>query len=297
MDRLRFRLTVVAVLALLSGCRLPFSRGPVSESLGSCRRLSQQGIAAAERGRFEQAETLLAQAVEACPVDSEARRHYAETLWRRGQRQAAIVQLEEAARLATDDATLQVRLAEMYFQQRQMRQAWRNTQQALDLDPRSPAAWAIRGRLMRAGGHLQQALADNHRALAYAPGNPHIVLEVAELHRQLNRPERALVVLQSLAESYSPGEVPPEVLGLTAQAYSALGRHEDAAESLFVIAQESPNEENLHHLAEAQWRAGRAGEAAATARRALALGPQYQPAHELLQRIEMTQRPPPFLQR
>ncbi len=297
MDRLRFQLTVVVMLALLSGCRLPFSKGPVSESLGSCRRLSQRGIAAAERGRFEQAETLLAQAVEACPVDSEARRHYAETLWRRGSRQAAIVQLEEAARLATDDATVQVRLAEMHLELSHMRQAWRNTQQALDLDPRSPAAWAIRGRLMRAGGHLQQALADNHRALAYAPGNPHIVLEVAELHRQLNRPDRALVVLQSLAESYSPGETPPEVLHLTAQAYSALGRHDDAVDSLSMIARESPNEEILHHLAEAQWQAGRAAEAAATARRALALGPQYQPAHELLQRIETAQYPQQFPRR
>jgi Flp pilus assembly protein TadD len=106
---------VVSLAALpLAGCRLPGHEGPVSKSLADCRRLSQQGVAALERGRQQDAEALLAKAVAACPADAEARRHYAEALWRRGARQEAIAQLEQSDRLAGDDALLWTRLAEMY---------------------------------------------------------------------------------------------------------------------------------------------------------------------------------------
>ena len=74
----------LAIVLVLTGCRLPGWEGPVSRSLADCRRLSQQGVVALDRGQQEKAETLLAKAVAACPVDAEARRRYAEALWRRG---------------------------------------------------------------------------------------------------------------------------------------------------------------------------------------------------------------------
>ncbi len=101
---------LLAVLAC--GCRLPGGRGPVSQSLVSCRQLSQQGIAALERGQVQQAEGMLGKAVAACPIDPEARRYYAEALWRGGARQEAIAQLHEACKLASEDAPMRVRLAD-----------------------------------------------------------------------------------------------------------------------------------------------------------------------------------------
>ncbi len=213
---------------LLSGCRLPGREGPVPKSLATCRQLSQQGIAAAERGQQKQAESLLKQAVEVCPVDPEARRHYAEALWRRGARREAIAQLEEAGRLAGQDVTLLVRLAEMHLALGQRQLARQTAEQAIDLDPELSSAWAIRGRVTHAEGQARQALADFHRALGYAPDNRQVLLEIAELYRELNQPQRALATLHSLADTYSPGEEPQEVLHLMGLAYAALGRHEDA---------------------------------------------------------------------
>lgn len=283
----------VIVLALLSaGCRLPGQQGPVPQSLTDCRRLSQQGVTALERGEQPKAETLLAKAVAACPVDAEARRHYAESLWRRGAREDAIAQLQEAGRLAGYDASLWARLAEMRLASGQRELARQDAEQALKLDPKLPIAWAIRGGVMRAAGQPREALADYLRALSYAPNDRTMLREVAELHRQLNEPQRALQTLQTLADTYSPGEEPAEVLYLMGTAYVALGRYEDAVESLSAAAAGgSPSPETLCSLGQAELLAGRPAEAAEAARRALALQPQHQPSRDLLQRVELAQQP------
>jgi len=282
----------VLLVLLLSGCRLPGSGGPVPKALAKCRELSQQGIAAAERSQHEEAEALLAKAVEACPVDPEARRHYAEALWHRGSRQKAVAELEEASRLVSEDATLLVRLAEMHLAMGHLRLAQQSAERALDLDPKFSAAWAIRGRVSRASGQLEQALADYHRSLGYGPGQQQVLLEMAELYRQLNRPQRALATLQSLADTYSPGEEPQHLLYLTGLAYMALGRYDAGAESFAAAASRGkPTAEILYRLAEAELAAGRWNEAAAAARHALALQPKHQPCRMLLDRVEMARQP------
>lgn len=271
---------------------MPGGEGPISRSLATCRQLSQQGIAALERGQPERAETLLAKAVDACPIDPEARYHYAEALWRRGAQPEAIAQLEEACRLAREDATLRVRLAEMHLAIGQAERARQSAEEALDLDPELPAAWAIRGRVMRASGQPRRALADFHRALGYAPQHRAILLEVAELYRQLNQPDRALATLHALADTYSPGGEPQQVLYLIGLAYLARGRYEDAAESLSAAAgREQPNPEVFYRLGEAEMLAGHPGEAAAAARQALALAPEHEPSRRLLDRLQLARQP------
>jgi len=286
-------LTVICLLAvLLSGCQVPGREGAVSRSLATCRQLSQQGVAALEREQVQQAETLLAKAVAACPVDPEARRHYAEALWRGGAVPEAITQLEEACRLASEDATLRVRLAEMHLVVGQLEPARQSAQQALDLNPKLPAAWAIRGRVMLAGGQPQEALADFHRALGYAPEDRQILLEVAELYRQLSWPQRALATLHSLADTYSPGEEPQQVLYLMGLAYTALGRYDDAVERLAAAAvRGAPTPEILSGLAEAELLAGHPAEAEAAAERALVLQPRHPASLELLDRLRMARQP------
>ena len=287
------RMMVVLLAALpLAGCRLPSREGPVPRSLVDCRRLSQQGVAALERGRQQDAEALLAKAVAACPVDAEARRHYAESLWRRGARGEAIAQLEEAGRLAGDDASLWTSLAEMYLATGQLELASKNADRAIDLDPRQPGGWAIRGGVMRAVGQPGEALTCYLRALGYAPKDRSILLQVADLYRQQNQPERSLQTLQSLAETYSPGEEPGQMHDLLGQAYVALGRYDDAVESLsLAVTRGRPTPEMFCHLGEAQLLAGRPAEAAASAQRALSLQPRHPPSLALLDHIRLAQQP------
>ena len=164
----------------------------------------------------------------------------------------------------------------MYLAGGQLELARQNAERAIDLDPRLPGAWAIRGGVMRAAGQPSEALADDLRALGYAPKDRAILLEVAELYRQENQPERALQTLQTLAETYSPGEEPGQVQDLLGQAYVALGRYDDAVESLsLAVARGKPTPEMLCHLGEAQLLAGNPTEAAAAARQALAIQPQH----------------------
>jgi tetratricopeptide (TPR) repeat protein len=187
---------------------------------------------------------------------------------------------------------LWVRLAEMYLASGQPQLAWQDAEQALKLDPKLSAAWAIRGGVLRAAGQPREALADYLRALSYAPNDRGTLQEVAELHRVLNQPERALQTLQTLADTYSPGEEPGQVLYLTGLAYVALGRYDDGVERFSAAAARGkPTPEMFYRLGEAQLLAGRPAEAADAARQALALQPQHGPSRNLLERIEIAQRP------
>jgi tetratricopeptide (TPR) repeat protein len=262
------------------------------------RQLCQQGTSAIEAGQWERAEQLLAQAVQTCPVDPDSRRHYAEALWHQGQREQAVAQLEEAARLDGDHAALRVRLAEMRLAMGQVEPARRDAQSALDLDPKLAEAWAIRGRIMRACAKPRQALADYHRALGLAPESRSVPLEIAELHRQLNEPQRALAALQSLADKYSPGEEPQRVLYLQGLAYAEMKRWEEAVESFSAaLARERPTPEILFQLGRSQLLAGHPAAAAAAAQEALALDPEHQPSRHLLGQVELVLRPDRALRR
>lgn len=293
MRYLRSWMIVVPIAALLlAGCHLPGHDGPVPQSLADCRRLSQQGVVAMDRGRQQDAESLLVKAVTACPVDAEARRHYAEALWRRGAQAEAIAQLEESGRLVGDDATLWTRLAEMYLATGQLEPAWRCAEHAVDLDPRLPSAWAIRGGIMRAGGRPDDALACYLRALGYAPKDRAILWKIAELYQQQNQPERSLQTLQCLAETYSPGEEPAQFEDFLGQTYVALQRYDDAVESLsMAVRRGKPTAEMLCHLGEAQLLAGNPTEAAIAARESLAIQPHNPPSRALLERIQLAQQP------
>src|SRR5687768_14950000 len=87
---------LAAVVVSSCGCQLYGRANPVPEELLSCRQLSQRAIGAMDRGEWTKAETLLAEAIQACPVDTEARKLYAEALWQRGAVQDAIEQYTEA---------------------------------------------------------------------------------------------------------------------------------------------------------------------------------------------------------
>lgn len=288
-------LPLVVGLAVLGGCRLTGKVGPISRSLATSRQLSQRGVAAMEHGRWQQAEEYLAEAVKACSADPEARRYYAEVLWHRDLRQEAVAQLQKAGEADPANASIEARLAEWHLAMKQQQLARQHAERAVELDPRSAAAWAVRAQVAESETRLDDSLADYHRALALNPKDQRIQLAIAELHRELNQPERALAALQALADSYSPGEEPQQVLYLEGLAYMALGRHEDAAEYLAAAChREPPTADMLGRLAEARLRSGDPAGATAAAREALALDPEHRLSWELLNHatVAMQGKPP-----
>ena len=99
-------ISVAAVLLLsvaAAGCRLVPRNGPAPEQLAEARRLSNLGLSATDSGDLIKAEGLLEQAVQRCPTDVDARKHYARVLWERGEKMEAGGQIGEAlARPAQD---------------------------------------------------------------------------------------------------------------------------------------------------------------------------------------------------
>ena len=163
------RLACFALVLLLGGCRLPGWEGPVSRSLADCRRLSQQGMAALDRGEQEKAETLLAQAVNACPSMPKPAAATPRPSGGRGAQKEAIAQLDAASRVTPDDAALWARMAEMQLAADQVASAGQTAERALDLDSKLPGAWAVQAGVRRAAGKPQEALADYlRRAGLYA---------------------------------------------------------------------------------------------------------------------------------
>jgi len=276
---------------LPAGCRLPGRGGPISPALAKCREYSQEGIIALEQRRWATAEKLLAKAVQSCPDDPEARRHYAEALWNRGRRDEAIDQLHKAVTLLPQDTALRVRMSQMRLDLGQIPQAQANVEAALDMEPTRGSAWAMRARVRHAAGDAAGALADYHRALGFAPDDRDLLLDTAELYRELNEPEKALPLLHRLADTYAPGEEPQKVIYLEGLAYAALGRCDEAAESYAAALARGPStSELLYQLALVRSRAGHPCDALAAAEAAIRLQPDHHPARRLVE--QLSARPP-----
>jgi tetratricopeptide (TPR) repeat protein len=295
LHRSSLRRAIVWSLALLaiecSGCAFPFRDGAVPKSVENARQLSQRGMSAMERGEWDTAETLLVQATHTCPADAEARRQYAEILWHRGAKAEALAQLEDALKLSRNNADLEIRLGEMELELGKPDEARKRAERALALEPKSARAWALHGRALQAAADTPEALADFQRALGYRRDDRQLLLETAEAYRQAGQPQRALVTLQTLLDTYAPGDEPQSPLRLQGLALTALGRYDDASDSFVLALQRGPPTAELAcNLAETKLLAKRPLEAQKCLEQALVLDPKYRPGQQLLERIRVAQQ-------
>ena len=214
------------------------------------------------------------------------------TLWQRGARAEAIEQLDLALQQSGgQDAELLVQQGAMYLGEGQINAAARRAEEAIRVDGRLADAWALRGRVFRRNGRLQEALDNSLHALSYQPDLETVQLEVAEIYRQLGRPQRALATLHRLSGQYDSDEVPQQVLYLQGLACQELGRPDDAAHALRRASERGPpSSEIMYRLAEAELQAGRLTGARRAAQEALALTPNREPVEALLARIDQAQQ-------
>ncbi|MDZ4656534.1 MAG: tetratricopeptide repeat protein [Bythopirellula sp.] len=282
-------LIVTASLLVLPcwGCALCKKKQVVPESLTTCRELSREGITAMETGELDRAQTLLSEAVTASPSDIDARRNLAEALWQKGAYRDAAVQMEAAVRLDPRHAPTVIRAGEMLLAVGAYERAMQRTEQAILLDSNLAGAWSLRGRLYRQRGELDRALADMQHALRFAPQDTAALLEVAQIQFELGKPQRSLSTLHCLLDTYTPGEEPQQVLWLEGLAYSSLGRHQEAVESLHAATlRGQPRPDLLFQLAQAEQSAGQRDAATNTLRTALALDDDHEPSRVMLAELQ-----------
>jgi len=269
-----------------SGCRAISQYGESKQSIAA-RRLSRQGLEAMHAGQWDVAEGLFSNALELTAADDRAHWGLAESLWQRGEQQAALKHMEEAVRLSASDPRLMRRLGKMYLDLDRVDDADRQSLAALQADRKSAEVWGLRGDcLMKVGDHAG-ALAAYHQALALQPDYPDVQLQVAELYRQEGRYDRLLATIDRLQDTIgSDGVCPARAHMLRGVALHQLQRHGDAQRCfLEAIATDPDNPEPHLHLAALFLEQGDAESARLPLQQAIALSPQSPGAIALAQRV------------
>lgn len=286
MDRpSRFCVMLVIAALFAVGCRSALQRESLSKSFLLGRQFTRKGVVAMESGQWTEAEKLLAQAVKESPDDAEARRQYAEALWRRGEKDEAIRQLDQAIECG-GDYEKHARLAQMYLETGQIDKATQHADRAIDLQPEQSVGWAVRARILDHQKADRESLVAYQRARLLAPNDRELLWDMARLYGRLDRAHDSLAILQSLSNTYTPGEEPQEVVYHLGLVCESLGRTDEAADYYTEALRRGPAKlEMLYHLADAQRRLGNTIEARRALYQALALSPDHEPSRAMLERL------------
>lgn len=263
-------IVLLAVCLLCQGCRSLRSVRQTRE-LSAARQRSLRGTDELQQHNYDQAETLFAEALRRSPADERAQWGMAEVLWQRDQCVSALEHMEQAAKISGENPEFRVRLGEMYLKEGQLQAAMENADRAIAGDRQHAGAWALRGQVLRQQPDLNEALRSYHRSLIYQPNNPTAQIELAEIYRELNRPQRALATLDGMLDARADGQIPARAWMLKGQALADLGQRKDAQDCLKQASLSATDAEAplLLELAQAQFAAGELAEARVCLGRAL----------------------------
>jgi tetratricopeptide (TPR) repeat protein len=199
--------------------------------------------------------------------------------------------MEKSVELSGGDATLQVRLGEMYLGRGDVGLAMQQAEQAIQSNRDLACAWALRADVHRQRGALPEALADYHRSLWQDGFCPHVQLALAAIYREQQRPRRALSTLEALAENYAPDKQPFQLRFEQGLAMKALGRYADAADLFaLVAAREDATADVFFQLAEVRMLGGDPVNARLALASALEREPQHVASLQLREQINVEQQ-------
>jgi tetratricopeptide (TPR) repeat protein len=274
------------VITCSVGCRAISQYGESKQSIAA-RRLSRQGLEAMHAGQWDVAEDLFSDALDLTAADDRAHWGLAESLWQRGEKQAALKHMEEAVRLSASDPRLMRRLGKMYLDLDRVADADRQSVAALHADRQSAEVWGLRGDCLVKLGDLDGALAAYHQALALQPDYPDVQLEIAELYRQQGRYDRLLATIDRLQDTIGESDVcPSRAHMLRGIALHQLQRYGDAQRCFQDAIASDPNNPEPHlHLASLLLEQGDAESARRPLQQAIALSPQSPSAIALAQQV------------
>ena len=242
---------LAAVLIAAGGCRAISRFGESRQSIAA-RRLSRAGLKAMHEGRWDTAESLFSDALDVSGSDDRAHAGLAESLWQRGQHEAAVGHMERAVRLSAGDPKRLLRLGRMYLELGRLEDARDQCRAALEANRNAADVWTLHGDCLRASGNDVEALAAYHRALALRPDSPKAHLEAAEIYHDEGRYDRLLATVDRLQESVGADQAPARSDLLRGIAMRELGRPSEARRCFARAAEKDPGDASPH-LQLASW--------------------------------------------
>lgn len=198
------------------------------------------------QGEWEVAEQLFGNALNVSSHDDRAHWGLAESMWQRGQREEAVVHMEQAVRLSADDPVLLSRLGRMYVDLGMIEKASAQSALALHADRNSAEIWALHGDCLANESRWDEALSAYHRALAIQPDHENALLQSAQVYRRQGRHDRLLATVDRMADHVGQQNVPGEADLLRGIAMRRLGREREAVRSLTIAATKSPEDPEPH---------------------------------------------------
>ena len=129
------------MLRRLRGTAAASGEDPVLTS----RQMSLRGMDALHQGRWDDAESLFKSAIALHPADERSHRQYAEVLWRRGERDAAIREMEESLKLSGTILKYACNWVAMYLERGDLHQAWTQAEEALAGHRNLVSGWTLPG--------------------------------------------------------------------------------------------------------------------------------------------------------
>ena len=204
---------IAIVLSLNTGCQTlhPFAQ-KTRAKIQSAQQWANTGLDAFQKGHLDKAKGFFSRATESDPNDYHNRANLARTLYQSGDRQNAILEMQQAADHSKGDPRLLIELGEMYLAAGQWLPARRQVDLALESNNRYAPAWALSGKTAKAKGDFQQALANFQRALGYEPDLPGVQLEIADTYQRMGESLRALAAVEQLLSKHPKEEQPNEAI-------------------------------------------------------------------------------------
>lgn len=243
---LTFCLFGIVVMASV-GCRSLRDRS-ANQKLVQARQLSLRGTDAIQRERYQDAELLFSEALKQSTLDERAHWGYASTLWERGDKAKAIQHMEESLRLSGSNPEYAVKLGEMYLEVGDHLKARKTAESVLAANRNHAAAWALLGDTHTAEKRWATAMECYHHALLIQADYPKVQLALAEVYRNIGKPERALAVLDRMVDLHDTARHDPVALLHRGLALSDLQRHDEASDALAKASERLPPQEVDKHL-------------------------------------------------
>lgn len=259
-----FRDVTVAILVLLSGCATLRNTAARHETERSARQFSQQGMDAFQRGAWDEASWQFEQALAINSEDEEILANHSRALWNLGKRREAVQQMVAAIQ-SSDGANsdLIVDLGEMLFKMGDINEAMLQADFALQLAPKDSRVWLLKGAIKHRAENRRDALTCYHRALSYTPENIEIQLAMAQVYRELGRPQRTLATLERASRQREKSKWTASVHHLRGLAFHELRDYDSAVASLTLANRmtDFPSAQILYDLSLAQMKAGQIAQA------------------------------------